>query len=136
MKFHFCFKIIYSFILFAFNYNYLVNSLRLTIQATQSRHEICFNKKIAEGETIHLSYVISGGHHLDKCNVYLYDTQNKVIFEHYDDTTGKFENYEIKYTGIYRLCFKPLTDSKMYLSLDFHTLSELGLSRTVAKDSK
>lgn len=136
MNFSYSLNLISSFILFILNYNNFVDAFRLTIQAKHSRNEICFYKKIAESETINLSYVISGGHHFDKCNVYLYDSENKIIYEHYDDTTGKFENYEIKITGIYRLCFKPLTDSKMYLNLDFHTLSELGLSRTIAKDSK
>jgi hypothetical protein len=119
-----------------FNLIFKVGTIRISIQSNHMKPEICFNKMIEKGESINLSYVITGGYYLDKCNCYLYDPSNKIIFDHYDATSGKLENFEINNTGIYKLCFKPLTDSKMYLTLDFHTIFELGNTREIAKDSK
>ena len=111
----------------------LYKSIRLLANPEKKTHH-CVYKQINSGETISLSYVISGAYYLDNCNSYLYDPDNELIYHHYNDQSGKLEIFKTTKTGLYKLCFKPLSNARMHINFDFHTLSEIGELRELAKD--
>ncbi len=119
---------------FIFNLIYS-NCFRLVIDPMKmKKNEYCIFKELEEGDVLFLSYIITGGHHLEKCNTFLYDVDSKLIFEKYNEKRGSLEDYEVRKTGMYKLCLAPLSNSIIYINLDFHTLSEVGQIRNIAKD--
>jgi hypothetical protein len=110
--------------------NYVINYNNL------KNNYFCIYKNIDEGETIDLNYIISGRFHLDTCNAYLYDPQEKIIYEKYNDKKGKLENYNIKISGKYKFCLKPLSTARINVNIDFHTKSEIGDIKDLAQDRK
>jgi hypothetical protein len=118
-------------------YNFIfVNCFRFIIDPNKVKKEYCIYKNIQEGEVLHLSFIITGGHYYDKCNTFLYDGQGKLIFEKYSEMKGVLDELEVTKSGLFKLCFLPLSNSFIYLNIDFHTLSEIGVSKTLANDGK
>jgi len=124
-KFIFLFSIIFNF--------YKISSIRFYIDGSV-RKEFCITKKFNLPEEISLSYVLSSGHYTDKCNVFLLDPDNKIVYKNYNSVQGEMPTYKSQKEGEYKLCITPLSKSKFYVSLQFYKLNEMEFSRSLAKD--
>ena len=126
--------------LFFIIFNFLsqkIKTLNFVIKYNNLKNNyFCIYKNIDEGETIDLNYIISGRYHLDTCNAYLYDPQEKIIYDKYNNKKGNFENYNTKIAGKYKFCLKPLSTARITVNIDFHTKSEIGVIKDLAQDRK
>ena len=107
----------------------------ISIVANRKKNLYCVYKILEEIETLHLSYVITGGYGEDKCNVALMSPTDNLIYSQENSNKGEFI-YHKGTAGQYTLCFKKLTIPKMIIHLNFYTHSEIGFFHELAQDSK
>jgi hypothetical protein len=122
------------FILAQFAFTFIIS---ITIIAKGNKPEYCYYKMFDGSETIHLSYIITGGYERDKCHVLLYDPKGQVIYQKYTTDKGDFtlEPMSFPNAGKYTLCFKLLDSAKIFINLEFYTLTETGVNQVkLAKD--
>ena len=96
----------------------------------------CIYKSINTADIFNMSYVLTGAHYLDKVHSELFDPNDRLIFNDYKSDNGKLNDYAILIEGKYKLCFTPITNSKMYINVEFHIKSETGELKELAKDGK
>lgn len=98
---------------------------------TTGKPQYCFHKNIDAGDTLYLSYVISGENE-EKVNCAI--THNGNVFYHQENSEGADFKQEIRSSGIYTLCFHPTNDGSYYISFEFFTNFEKGHTLDMAKD--
>ena len=129
MNFFFVF-LIFSFLMGIFK------SVRLILDPIKAKKNIfCIYKELNEGDVLNISYVITGGHYLDKCNTFIYDNNKKLLFEKYNENRGAYDNHNVISGGKYKLCFFTLTNSKFNINLEFFTNNEVGAVKELTNES-
>src|SRR5690349_9998157 len=90
---------------------------------TGKKDKYCFYKHIDGGDTLQLSYVITGENE-EKVNCVL-TRDNTVVFHHEASDNGDHKE-EVKQGGLYKVCFLPLNANPYYVSFEFFTNFEKG----------
>ena len=112
---------------------YKISSIRFNIDGS-TKKEFCITKTFNLLEEISLSYVLSSGHHTDKCNVFLLDPDNRIVYKNYNSVQGEMSTYKSNKEGEFKLCITPLSKSKFYVTVQFHKKNETEFSKSLAKD--
>lgn len=100
---------------------------------TGKKDRYCFYKNVDQGDTVHLSYIISGENE-EKVNAILIDeNQNRILYEQHNSDSGDFKQTNFN-GGKVKLCFLPLNANNYYISFEFFTLLEKGHTLDMAKD--
>ncbi len=98
---------------------------------TTGKDMYCYYKHITQGDTIHVSYIISGENE-EKVNSVL-EVDHKIIYHHESAADGDFK-HQADIEGMYKLCFLPLSTNPYYISFEFFTEHEKGHTLDMAKD--
>ena len=120
-----------SFLLIILSLNiYFISTV--VIQTSGKKDKYCVSKVINEEDRINLSYVISGENE-EKVHVFLYDEDNKVIYEKYDSDSGDYKEH-VKKAGLHKLCFAVVNNNQYYISFEFFTDFDKGHTLDMAKE--
>jgi hypothetical protein len=108
----------------------LINSVLIE---TGKRSTYCFHKEFHSGDSMHVSYVVSGENE-EKVSAILMDPNGAKLFEKHE-SDGADNKYEIQQSGNYKLCFYPQGTASYYISFEFFSVFEKGHTLDMAKDS-
>ena len=122
-------------ILFYFPFLFL-EVYSITLVRIGRKPDLCLYKNFDGTEDVFFSFTISGGYQMDKCHILFYDPKNELIYSAYNADKGNYIHNKKSFpnAGKYKICFKPLTYSKMYINLEFYVPSEIGVIPDIAKD--
>jgi hypothetical protein len=95
----------------------------------------CISKDIGEGDTLHLSFVVTGDDNNERTKVILQDPSSKVIFQKENVEDGEYKR-EVQKPGQYKLCFFPTSGKSHFISFEFYSIYERGHTLNLAKDGK
>jgi hypothetical protein len=93
----------------------------------------CFSKYVSIHNTLHLSFIVTGDEDTQKTSVYLYDSDNIIVFQKVNSEDGEFD-YEPKKDGNYKLCIHPGHEKPHFISFEFYAKFEAGHILNLAKD--
>ncbi len=106
----------------------------IKIDGTHEKH--CFTKFIRKGDTIFITFIVTGDSVSEQTTAKLFDPTNDLIFSEINSEEADHEYDVENKQGIYKLCFYPEPNKEHYLSLEFYTKYENGHFINMAKDGK
>jgi hypothetical protein len=111
----------------------LITTCLNILLSMDGKRKRCISKDIDIGDTLFLSYVVTGDDDTEKTNIMLVDPDNTGMYykDHVD--SGEFKK-DITKQGRYKLCFRPSSGKSHYISLEFYTMQERGHTLNLAKD--
>jgi hypothetical protein len=118
----------YLVIIFLINFNIFASILL----ETGKKSQYCFYKVVNPGDSLHLSFVITGENE-EKVNAVLVDSTNRVVYETHNSDSGDFK-IDVNEPNDYKLCFIPLMTNLYYISFEFFSNFEKGHTLDMAKD--
>lgn len=123
-------------ILFCLLATSLISSVfSIYLQTKSYKNLYCSTKQIENEDTIKLSYLITGDSDDEKVDVYLYDSDNNILFQKVGESGGEF-HHKITKAGTYKLCFNVPKPGENYISFEYFTEYEKGHTLDMAKDRK
>jgi hypothetical protein len=111
----------------------LSHILSILVSMDKSTKKRCFSKYISIGDTLHLSFMVTGDEETQKTTVYLYDPDGVTIYEKLQAEDGEM-NYEPSKDGNYKMCIFPGSDKGHFVSFEFYSKYEAGHTLNLAKD--
>jgi hypothetical protein len=104
------------------------------VMDSYKKNTYCFYKNVMSAESVKFSFVLIGGYHHDKCNVFFYDPNEKLLHGEYNTDKVDFNSYAAVHSGYHKLCFQPLSKGKLHVNFEFEKSSELTEAKELAKD--
>jgi hypothetical protein len=113
----------------------LIQCTRQILLSMNEKRQRCISKEIDAGDTLHLSFVVTGDDKSERTRVLLFEPDTHTIYQKENIEEGQFQT-STKKPGQYKLCFFSLSGKPHFISFEFYTTYERGHTLNLAKDGK